>query len=57
MEHFVSVIEPDGIKRDYYCWKYENAVTLFHKLTRHYLYVELSRGDEVIHVYDNRYID
>ena len=55
MDYFVSVIEPDGIKRDYYCGRYEHAVSLFHKLTKHYLYVELLRNDEVIHKYDNLY--
>lgn len=55
MDYKVAIQETDGIIRNFYCEKYLDAVSLFHVLTRHYLYVELWKEGKKVHEYDNLY--
>ena len=42
----------DGIQRVYYCHKYNDAVELFHLITRQLPYAELWEGRRLVQVYD-----
>lgn len=55
MDYKVSIQETDGIIRNFHCEKYLDAMSLFHVLTRHYLYVELWKEGKKVHEYDNLY--
>lgn len=45
----------DGIQRVYYCHKYNDAVELFHIISKALPYVELWEGMRTVQIYDHMF--